>query len=231
MYAAKQPNRQISCSGTQVTRNYPGKSLPRGKWGHSALEIHKGTCLKANSWLLVELRLVIDLRICICRSFHKTSLNFRGNLYLNVKYFDAPKSYRSQRIVSHVGSRLWMLLSQTTTSWLAFFPTLRTYSACSLTDRTTTLDSMETHVLFLWPSWVQPNRGSPSINFPSISTCLWSTAVRGPISVKSRPNEDSGATMPLPLHVACCFSAEGASSVFSSQWRFEGPLSLSSFLP
>lgn len=63
------------------------QAISQDKWGLWALESHRGTCPKSNSWLLVELCLVIDLRICVCCSFHKTPLNFRGNKCLNVKYF------------------------------------------------------------------------------------------------------------------------------------------------
>lgn len=80
-----------------------------------------------------------------------------------------PKSYKSQRIISYLGSQLWMFLSQNTVSSLAFFPTLQIYSTCSLAHHGTIPDSMSTDIFFDLPE-PNPTMGHPPSAFPTSPT-------------------------------------------------------------
>lgn len=80
--------------------------------------------------------------------------------------------------------------------------------------------------LGLTQPWITP------ISFLYISVSLWSTAVRGQISVKSWLSENSGTAMSSCLHIAHpSLPCWGSLLVVSSWWLFEGPLSFSPILP
>ena len=114
-------------------------------------------------WLLAELCLMIDLRICVYCSFHQASLNCRGNMIL--AFLMLTKRYRSLRIIFQLGFQLLKFLSLTTTLQV-FSPTVQIYSACFLTNHSPTLDSMVNWLLpltFLSP-WITLHQLSLHLN-------------------------------------------------------------------
>lgn len=127
-------------------------------------------------WLLAELCLVIDLRICVHCSFHQASLNCGGNMILEFLIF----LMLTKRYIDPEGLfSTWdcCQCSFLTTTLQAVSPTVQIYSACFLTNHSPTLDSwsMDLPWTFLSP-W------SPFITLHLIN--LWSPAIRGPICVE-----------------------------------------------